>query len=220
MPKESRYLRALRMINVRKIIFIPILHTEADYGSISKEMTSRFKKVLGEKMWEKRQKTILSLWERISDYFDDKNVSLLRIYQDGMAADGVLGKKIVWKVAEVGSANHKLIRKLIERGAILEKTEDPELLKEERDLILKMIKPKSPYARLINRSRYIHVKDRLLNKRDEFIANQINRTLKEGETGVLFLGASHDVLSKLSADIVVEEFLKRKEVLALNRVTG
>ncbi|HNY33468.1 MAG TPA: hypothetical protein PKK68_02315 [Methanothrix soehngenii] len=50
---------------------------------------------------------------------------------------------------------------------------------------------------------YGQVKDRLLLERDLFIARAIDATLPEGETGLLFIGAAHDVLSKLAGDIEV-----------------
>ena len=46
-------------------------------------------------------------------------------------------------------------------------------------------------------------KNGLLKARDEDIAGQINQNLKEGETGMCFLGAYHDVVSKWSSDIKI-----------------
>ncbi len=43
----------------------------------------------------------------------------------------------------------------------------------------------------------------MLEDRDNFIARTIESTLKEGDTGVLFIGAYHEILSKLTADIQV-----------------
>ena len=44
---------------------------------------------------------------------------------------------------------------------------------------------------------------KLLKQRDEFIAGRINETLAEGETGILFIGAYHDVVHRLAPDIRV-----------------
>jgi len=43
----------------------------------------------------------------------------------------------------------------------------------------------------------------ILEQRDRFIARRINETLKEGETGILFLGMLHSVERHLSQDIQV-----------------
>lgn len=202
---------------MRRLVFVPILHSEADFGHLSKEIVDRYKMIFGEEKWEKRQRMISSFWKKISDNFANKDVLGLRIYQDGLVVGGELGKEIVWKAAEAGSLNYKLIKHLITRGAIIEKTEDRELVKKERDYIVKMITSKSPFTRLINKLRYILAKDKLLERRDRFIANQINRTLKEGETGILFLGARHNVLPKLSKDIVVKKLLEKEEILTLQK---
>ena len=41
-------------------------------------------------------------------------------------------------------------------------------------------------------------------ERDAFIARRIDETLKEGETGILFLGMLHKVTEILPSDITVE----------------
>ena len=43
----------------------------------------------------------------------------------------------------------------------------------------------------------------LTAQRDKFIADAIEGTLKEGELGVLFIGAYHNVSSELASDITV-----------------
>lgn len=44
----------------------------------------------------------------------------------------------------------------------------------------------------------------LLRQRDEFIAGRIEETLLPGETGLLFIGYFHDVLTKLPRMIDVQ----------------
>jgi len=51
--------------------------------------------------------------------------------------------------------------------------------------------------------RYKLARGKLLKQRDEFIAGRINETLAEGETGILFIGAYHDVVHRLAPDIRV-----------------
>ena len=46
---------------------------------------------------------------------------------------------------------------------------------------------------------------KLLRQRDDFIAARIAETLEEGETGILFIGAYHDVLSRMPEDIQVSQ---------------
>jgi hypothetical protein len=58
----------------------------------------------------------------------------------------------------------------------------------------------------------------LLEDRDNFIAGTIESTLQEGDTGVLFIGAYHEVLSKLPADIRVVQVKEVTKVKEYHRV--
>ena len=49
--------------------------------------------------------------------------------------------------------------------------------------------------------REIEASKKLLNDRDEFIANQINTTLDK--VGIAFFGAAHSIVNKLNEDIKV-----------------
>ncbi|MFH1519221.1 MAG: hypothetical protein ABIE75_01440, partial [Candidatus Omnitrophota bacterium] len=64
---------------------------------------------------------------------------------------------------------------------------------------------KSIISKLIAFARYKLAKDKLLNKRDEFIANRIKETLSHSEKGILFLGAYHNVKDQLKKDFLITE---------------
>ncbi len=81
---------------------------------------------------------------------------------------------------------------------MIEGTEDSMLLTEAWDLIQKATKGE------INPSDLEKGMNEIESKRDEFIADRINKTLKEGETGLLFLGAHHHINMLLDTDIVVK----------------
>jgi hypothetical protein len=49
----------------------------------------------------------------------------------------------------------------------------------------------------------------LLQRRDQFIAQRINDTLKDGETGILFLGMLHSLERDLQPDVKVIYPLQR-----------
>ena len=53
--------------------------------------------------------------------------------------------------------------------------------------------------------KYRLIKNELLRKRDEFIANRINGTLNQGETGIIFIGAYHNIKKRLPEDIQIKE---------------
>ncbi len=98
-----------------------------------------------------------------------------------------------------------LLLELIQRGAILVRTEDLKLVKQERNGLLAITQAKSKTQALISITQYRSIKDSLLNRRDSFIAKRIEETLHEGEQGIIFIGAYHNVKDKLPADIRIQE---------------
>lgn len=190
---------------MRTLIYVPVIHTSADLGSLAKDVTKRGIADLGEDIWEKHRAAVEKFWDVISDYFDSIDVSGMKIYQDGMVADGEVGQKIVEEGAKSGSRNYELVARLLKRGAILVKTEDFKLVKEERDRLLALIQAKSIAHKLMAFIKYKLAKNRLLNKRDGFIAKEIDQTLQHSGKGILFIGAYHDIKPKLPEDIQIRE---------------
>jgi pheromone shutdown protein TraB len=52
--------------------------------------------------------------------------------------------------------------------------------------------------------RYDQIKDELMQERDAYIAKAIDISLKDDETGLLFIGAAHNVIPELAKDIEVK----------------
>jgi pheromone shutdown protein TraB len=190
---------------MRMLIYVPIIHTSADLGSMAKEVAKRGIRDLGQELWEKHRKTVECFWDVISDYFDSVDVKGMKIYQDGMVAEDEIGKQIVEDTAKAGSKNYQLVSRLLERGAILVKTEDFKLVKKEYDRLLAITQAKSMTKKIIAFIKYKLVKVILLNRRDNFIANRIDQTLKADEKAILFIGAFHNIKKRLPKDIQIKE---------------
>ncbi|MBI5050781.1 MAG: hypothetical protein HZC11_07925 [Nitrospirae bacterium] len=190
---------------MRTLIYVPVIHTSADLGSLAGDVTKRGIADLGEEVWKEHIKTIEGFWDAISHYFNSIDVTDMKIYQDGMIVAGEMGRKIVEETAETGSRNHELLLSLLKRGAILVKTEVFKLVKEERDRLLAITQAKSIAQKIIAFIKYKLVKNRLLNKRDDFIAKRIDETLNNGETGLVFIGAYHNLKERLPNDIQIKE---------------
>jgi pheromone shutdown protein TraB len=190
---------------MRTLIYIPVIHTSADLGSIAKEVAKRGIRDLGQELWEKHRKTVEGFWDVVSDYFDSIDVKDMKIYQDGMVAEDEVGKKIAEDTAKAGSKNYQLILKLLDRGAVLVKTEDFKLVKKEYDRMLAITQAKSITKKIIAFIKYKLVKVILLNRRDNFIANRIEQTLKAEEKAILFIGAFHNIKKRLPKDIQIKE---------------
>jgi hypothetical protein len=153
--------------------------------------------------WEQREQIISGLWTDIQKNLDVLHLDgpKTRIYQDGLPLCG-FEERIVRELADAGSSNHQLILRLLDQGTILMGTEDPRLLMEEYELQKQNLEHKAggEFSEVQWRKRT----DRLLEARDTFIVKRIEATLREGETGLLFLGALHRLETWKPTDIIVE----------------
>ncbi|MBU4589897.1 MAG: hypothetical protein KKG01_03130 [Candidatus Omnitrophica bacterium] len=198
---------------MRTLIYIPIIHTSADLGSLAKDVTKRGIANLGDELWGRHRKTVEGFWDAIAAYSDSIAVSGMKIYQDGMVAEGEIGEKIVEEGVRLGSKNFELLSKLIKRGAILVKTEDFKLVKEERDRLLAITQASSIIQKITAFIRYKLVKNRLLNERDRFISKRIVQTLNHREKGIIFIGAYHNIKKWLPKDIQIREIRDTRKVM-------
>ncbi len=205
-------------VAMRTLIYVPIIHTSADLGSLSKEVTERGIASLGEEIWEQHRQTVVGFWRSMWDWLDGIDVTGMKIYQDGMVADGDLGRKIVEHTAGAGSLNFQLVLELLHRGACLVKTEDFGLVKREYDRLIAMTRAKSMGSKLLAAIQYKITKSILLRRRDAFIARRIDETLELGGTGILFIGALHNVAKWLAADIQIKEAKDRLKVRDYQRL--
>ena len=190
---------------MRTLIYVPIIHTSADLGSIAEHVTKRGTADLGQELWEKHRRTVEGFWNAISDYFDSIDVDGVKIYQDGMVADGEVGQKIAEDTAKAGSKNYELILRLLQKGAVLMKTEDFKLVKREYDKLRAITEAKSMTRKILTFIKYKLAKTILLNRRDTFIAKRIDRTLEPGEKAILFIGAFHKIKNRLPKSIQIKE---------------
>lgn len=180
------------------MIYVPILHTEPDLGTLAAKVGKAGQEIVGTKRWQVHKKTVGQFWKQIAKFFEKIDVLGFKIYQDSLPASGALGLKIVRENAKAGSLNHKLILDLVKGGAKVVKTEDGALLKEEYFLVKDLAEASNILSGIIAYLRLKRRQERLLFQRDKFTAKRIDKTLKLGETGIAFLGANHDAVSILS----------------------
>jgi len=199
---------------MRELLYVPIVHMGPDLGSAATTIDKTSASFCGEERWAKHKETVAQFWANIADYFAGVDATNLKIYQDGLPADGEIGKKIIEESAKRGSKNYQIILDLIKKGAEIRKTEDPALLKEEYESITKLAQAKSPADKTRDRANYKVQRNRLTKERDKFVAKTIDRTLKEGEMGVLLMGSYHNILPHLPKDIVVEQVKDREKINA------
>ena len=189
---------------LRTLIYIPIIHTEADMGSF-REAVRRLKiQKLGKKSWIHNLNLINKLWEEIGSTIADFALSYekVRVYQDSLPVCG-RESEIVTELIKAGSQNHQLLLRLKEKGATIMGTESSELLVQEYEFIRKMMTPETPARSARIEARQKALTDSLLKRRDKYIAHRINSTLQKGETGILFIGMLHSLAHWLAKDIHV-----------------
>lgn len=185
----------------RALIHIPIIHTQAELGTLAKEIGSRLAKELGPRWLQKKETAVDSLWDSIEMMLAQIDLprAKVRIYQDGLP---VCGREIeiVNELANAGSRNHRLIAELAKKGATIMGTESGELLIEEYRRVKQILAQSGVATKADPR---IDAGAALLQKRDQFIAERIDRTLQPGEIGILFIGMLHSVQRYLARDITV-----------------
>ncbi len=188
---------------LRRLLHIPIVHGNADMGSALSRVRQAYIDDRGEEAWQASRSAIADFWQAIETGMDNLclDYATVRVYQDGLPVCGI-EQKIVSDLAAQGVANYRILLKLMERGATLEGTEDPELLRKEYGLIMSAIPGAADNGQAGSREDAHHVElNRLLEQRDVFIARRIDSTLRNGETGILFLGALHGAVEKLPSTI-------------------
>ena len=199
---------------MRRLIYIPIVHTNSDMGSLASALEQSTAAVCGEERWERHKTTASHFWQMMSDYLETLDTRNLKVYQDGFVSDGDLGKNIIEEGVRRGSKNYEIILNLLNRGAKIISTEDMALLQEEYGYISQTMKAKTPSQRRLAYKEYESRKSQLTMERDSFIAGTINETLENDEVGLLFIGAYHDVVPHLTKDIAVEQLKEREKVKA------
>jgi hypothetical protein len=200
-----RQTNRVNRVLARRLLYIPIVHTQADMGALRHSIARAARMKLGQRGWQRRVRAVEQIWMEIERVIRGLKLPYgqVRLYQDGLPVCG-REEALVAELARAGSRNHQILLDLMARGATLMGTEAWELLKEEYQLAQESLasqsgagSPAPPAARSAPAG------ESILEQRDRFIARRINETLKEGETGILFLGMLHSVERHLSQDIQV-----------------
>lgn len=197
-------------MNARNLLYFPIVHSQADMGVLSESIRKVTLQKLGERVWRRKINLVKQFWSDTERTLQTLPLAYdhARIYQDGLP---ICGKEldIVTELAKKGSPNHQILVRLMEKGATVMGTESAELLIEEYHLIKKILETEDVKDAIAIEVRQKAASDRLLKKRDEFIAARIDQTLQPGETGILFLGMLHNIADLLPGDIHVHYPLNR-----------
>lgn len=183
-------------INMAHLLYVPVVHSSAEMGSAAAGYKAAFIARFGERKWQERCNEYDAIWHAIRDGVDRAierhgvSPRQVKLYQDSLPVCGH-ETELVAHLAVQGSANHRLLSALMQRGATLVGTESPELLLEEYRLLQASGQTEAQAAALLER-------------RDRFIVARIAETLGEHEMGILFIGALHGVHRYMPKEITVD----------------
>ena len=189
---------------MKNLLYVSIVHSQADMGSFSTELSAEGEKRYGVDMWTEHVKHVNESWDKIRHEVFKRvegiSMDRIKIYQDGLPVIDDIGLKII-RDAAVNSKNYQIIEALLDRGAVLKQAEDKYLLLKEYDHLSCITSASSPEKKMKEYLLYQDIADELLDDRDIFIAKQINGTLNKGDMGIAFFGAAHRIIDKLDKDI-------------------
>lgn len=167
-------------------------------------------------------------WKIVKETTSNLNVKYARIYFDSYVGDTFANAENRFKFDEYLKSlkeypdEYAVINQLLAHGAVMEHTESHSLhhqftgkyselgeicnqLKQELEQSSDLDEPITEKdVGIANGILDLYAEiESISNERDKFVARRIAETLQEGETGILFMGVIHDIVSKLPADIQV-----------------
>ncbi|MEK7074401.1 MAG: hypothetical protein AAB968_01395 [Patescibacteria group bacterium] len=183
------------------LYYVPIIHSVEDYGSLGSVIKAAFseKKRM---VFDNLQKDILEYWQIVEKRIDEAipDVRGLVMYQDSLPVGD--REKILTLFRHLckdhpGSPNFRLVKKLINNGAVLTGTEDMNLVMKQWNIYQRAVETPSivEHREILDEPRVRS--DKITKLRDEFIAKRIRDTLPKSGKGILFIGRNHDVIGEL-----------------------
>jgi hypothetical protein len=196
--------------NLRKLVYVPILHAREDSGQAASVLQGNEKIGMKDKEFNANHSAVGEMWAGITAKIEELHLpwNKTRIYQDGLPVSGK-ELEIVTRLTDNGSWNHLLILNLLKKGAKLEGTENMDFIMREYDLLNILLMKNSGSEQSVAMTEY-QVKSReLLQMRDEFILNRVKSTLQEGELGIVFMGVMHRLDKMLEKDFLISYVIYR-----------
>jgi hypothetical protein len=193
---------------MRMLYVVPIVHSPEDLGTLADVALSLRRSLVSDTTCDASQAAVRRFWADLTDTIESWNIhyASLTVYQDALpvceAALSGVEQQIIDELASKGSRNHQILQWLRSQGAMIVGTESPALLIEEYQLMKESMMrelegDESPSA-ASHRSGQVAI----LRSRDKFIANRIDQTLRDSQTGLIFLGLIHQLEEHLPNDVL------------------
>jgi hypothetical protein len=163
----------------RKLFFVPLIYSPPESESDFLEKVHKY--------WDEVENQVANLEFKLG--------SVTRVYHELIFMGGEEGSQAIEKL---NGSSYQIVRKRLDRGAIIEPIEDAALLTEFMDwsrcLTIGLQNP-NVVERVYEAYSSAHL------KRNEDMAKKINETLKDDDIGILLMRESHQV--QFPADIEV-----------------
>ncbi len=186
----------------RILYYVPMIHTDKDLSDLGLIIKTLREKAYGKSASDHDERAIEDLWKKIRLWVHQtiKDARGLIIYQDGMPAGP---REKIRQLFGLVLADHpqsplfRLTKELIDMGAVLEGTEDIDLVIKRAAVYREIYQAAEKCQNLGDIQNFIVKKveeqDGLILRADRFIVKRIDQTLPEGGRGILFMGYRHRV---------------------------
>lgn len=137
-------------------------------------------------------------WNEVDLRLDDlgsKVGKIQKIYHELIDEEGEKGLK---RVKKLNGNSYHIVKRYVDKGAELQATEDINLVRESMDWT-RCLAANLQSEKALSKISQFYIE--AMQKRDEFIAKRINETLKENESGIIFIRENHSV--KFPSDIEI-----------------
>lgn len=177
------------------LYYVPMIHTPQELGGLKNAVLATQRKISGEKGLNEFLQNVERYWQEVerriqhSELNRPEVASRLHIFVDGLPdTQKPLVTKIVTELTLLQIPAYLIIKTLLENGAAIHGTENPELLLQEYRYWTEVSQGRRPNPKMA---------EKLLRDRDQYIAQRIVSTVPDEEFALLFIGRSHNVIGKL-----------------------
>lgn len=174
----------------RKLLYVPMLHASDEIG---KTALTGLTTLYGKGFMNDYNNAVFNHWKKIDERIkEERNKHVIdKLYLETITFDGERGLKQLKGLISGGSFVGTISDSLIKEGSTLVRTECEKYVNEMKKLM-------AVFAQklLVENGSVEKLKEDLViyaKKRDQYIKESIEKTLKSNEVGILFVGRRHKV---------------------------
>jgi hypothetical protein len=207
---------------MRKLLIVPIIHSQEGFLG-SGEVENSFSTLhanLGVKLSAGQSQ---NYWRLVNEGLERKKPTIARVFFEGHFQETIEPGRLDESVSP-STPEFATVKNLLDAGYTLEHTEDQALHERARSIFDKMLTIDSEITEQEKTgtiSEEVVEQRRTLEElyadlqfaqfeRDKYISGRVNESLRDGETGILFIGANHKFIPKLLQPDITHEPLDER----------